>query len=73
MIHYYGNPLNETCMDLGEQAKKFLASRYQTKFLDTTKPCFVSFVDHRTKTKRFVKFEWLAGQWVFTDIIDWND
>lgn len=71
-IHYYGNPLNETCMDLGEEAKRYMDLHCDQSKLDTSRPFFVSFIDSRIRKRRFAKMEFLAGQWVFTDIIDFQ-
>jgi hypothetical protein len=63
MLHYYGDRL---AMELG-QAAKFYINLYEKKGQPI---CKVPFIDLETGMKRFVKFEWLAGQWVFVDLTD---
>lgn len=64
MLHYYGDRL---AMELG-QAAKFYIQFYEKKGQNI---CKVPFKDlERNGKVRFVKFELLAGQWVFVDLVD---
>jgi hypothetical protein len=64
MLHYYGDKL---AMELGSAAK-FYIHLYEKKGQSI---CLVPFKDlARNGEKRFVKFEYLAGQWVFCDLVD---
>ncbi len=63
MLHYYGNIL---AMELGQAAREGI--QWYEKKGDSI--CKVPFIDLGTGKKRFVKFEWLAGQWCFVDLTD---
>jgi len=64
MLHYYGDQL---ALELGEAAKKYIfitCTDHNIANVD------VAFIDLRDGEKKYAQFQWLAGQWVFTDIID---
>lgn len=63
MLHYSGDQL---ALELGEAAK-FYIQLYERKGESI---CKVAFFDIEKGRKRFVKFELLAGQWVFVDLVD---
>jgi hypothetical protein len=64
MLHYFGNVM---ALELGERAKEYI-KWYEKKGQSI---CLVPFKDlARNGEKRFVKFEYLAGQWVFCDLVD---
>jgi hypothetical protein len=64
MLHYYGDRL---AMELGQAAKSYI-QWYSKAGQDT---CKVPFKDLQRGGKvRYVKFEQLAGQWVYTDLVD---
>lgn len=63
MLHYYGSTL---AMELGQAAKSYI-HLYQVKDEEV---CRVAFFDLEKNKKRYVKFELLAGQWCFVDLVD---
>jgi hypothetical protein len=64
MLHYYGD---QTAMELGEAAK-FYIQLYEKKGVPV---CKVPFKDLEMNGKtRYVKFEKMAEQWVFVDLVD---
>lgn len=64
MLHYYGDQL---AMELGEAAKFYV----QLYAKEGQPICKVPFKDlERNGKVRYVKFELLAGQWVFVDLTD---
>jgi len=60
MLHYAGDLL---ALELGESAKTYLPLYHGG--LSTI---LVPFYDLRLKRVRYARFEWLAEQWVFTDL-----
>jgi hypothetical protein len=63
MLHYYGNIL---ALELGEAAKAGIQWYHKAG----QSVCLVPFIDLESGMKRFVKFEFMAGQWMFVDITD---
>jgi len=64
MLHFRGD---ELALELGEAAK-FYIQLYEKKGLPI---CKVPFKDLEKNGKtRYVKFEKLADQWVFVDLVD---
>jgi hypothetical protein len=63
MLHYYGGQM---AMELGEQAKDYLS--IYAKAGDEY--AFVPFRDLEAGKKRYVKFQYLAGMWVYVDLVD---
>jgi hypothetical protein len=63
MLHYYGDKL---AMELGHAAKSYIY--LYSKPMQSI--CKVPFIDLASGLKKHVKFEYLAGQWVFVDITD---
>jgi hypothetical protein len=64
MLHYYGDQM---AIELG-QAAKFYIQLYLKK--DLKDVCFVPFIDLRKDKQRYVKFQLLADQWCFVDVVD---
>jgi hypothetical protein len=63
MLHYAGDIM---ALELGERAKDYIRW-YEKKGQPI---CKVPFIDLETGMKRFVKFEFMAGIWVFVDLTD---
>ena len=63
MLHYTGDI---TALQLGQRAKEYLwmYGKQGSEF------AYVPFMDLEKGRKRFVKFQWLADQWVFVDLVD---
>lgn len=53
-------------LELGQRAKGYLSiyAKAGAEF------AFVPFRDLEKGKKRWVKFQWLAGQWVYVDLVD---
>ena len=70
MLHYYGDKL---ALELGEAAKQYSCYWPIPSMKDgnpTIRFYKVPFYDLQLQKIRYVKFEWLAGQWVFADVVD---
>lgn len=64
MLHYSGDLM---ALELGKAAREPYIRLYHTPGMPVA---FVPFFDLDKGRKRYVKYEWLAGQWVFVDVVD---